>query len=350
MGSPLFYTRKDEISDVRMRRPHVVVLGAGASRAACPNGDRGGRPLPLMADFSACLGLENFLVARGLDPRANFEDLYSGLHEAGRFDLTAELARLVEDYFDALRLPVAPTVYDHLVMSLRGTDLVATFNWDPLLLQAYRRAPRGLDKPRLAFLHGNVAIGYCDVDERTGVIGAECSACGEPFRRMPLLYPIRSKDYAADPAIAAHWELFRSELGTAFMVTVFGYSGPKTDAEAIDAMGSAWGDWSTRSLEQFAFITLQTDAEISEAWTRFIHTHHYEVHGDFHDSWIARHPRRTGEAYLAQYLDARFVEENPAPFDVDLGELQRWFLRLAEAEGADREPPRPQRRDPRRGR
>lgn len=315
-----------------MERPHVVILGAGASRAACPRGDRSGRSLPLMADFSACLGLDEVLRSWGLDPSANFEEVYSGLHDAGRLDQTAELARVVEDYFGSLQLPDEPTVYDHLIMGLRETDLIATFNWDPLLLQAFQRAPRWLSKPRLAFLHGSVAIGYCDADERTGVVGTECAVCAKPFRRMPLLYPVGNKDYATDPAIAAHWDLFRFELNKAFMVTVFGYSGPKTDAEAIGAMGAAWGDLSERSMEQFAFINFQTDDEIAEAWQRFIHTHHYEVHRDFHQSWIARHPRRTGEAYIAQYIEAKFIDNNPAPPEIDIDELQRWHLRFSAAE------------------
>jgi hypothetical protein len=83
-------------------------------------------------------------------------------------------------YFGALQLPEKPTIYDHLIMGLRETDLIATFNWDPLLLQAFQRAPRWLSKPRLAFLHGSVAIGYCDTDERTGVV------CGSACKRNPV--------------------------------------------------------------------------------------------------------------------------------------------------------------------
>src|SRR4051794_26896985 len=75
---------------------------------------------------------------------------------------------------------------------------------------------------------------------------------------------------------------------------------PKTDAEAIDAMSSAWGKPAERALEETDFITLQSQEEVRDAWKRFIHSHHYEVTDDFFDSWIAQHPRRTGEAYLAQ--------------------------------------------------
>jgi len=35
---------------------HTFILGAGASRAAFPNGDKFGRALPLMCDFVDVLG------------------------------------------------------------------------------------------------------------------------------------------------------------------------------------------------------------------------------------------------------------------------------------------------------
>ena len=41
------------------QRPDVVILGAGASGAALPNGDGSGRPIPVMKDLVALTGLEN---------------------------------------------------------------------------------------------------------------------------------------------------------------------------------------------------------------------------------------------------------------------------------------------------
>jgi hypothetical protein len=46
---------QEEIDQVVMQRPHVVVSGAGASRANCPNGDAKGRVLPLVNDFAQVL-------------------------------------------------------------------------------------------------------------------------------------------------------------------------------------------------------------------------------------------------------------------------------------------------------
>jgi Arm DNA-binding domain len=79
---PTLYTAIDEIADTQVQRPHVVVLGAGASLAAFPKGDRLGRRLPVMKDFVNVVGLQPVLAAHGLGDRAdeNFEDLYSDLH------------------------------------------------------------------------------------------------------------------------------------------------------------------------------------------------------------------------------------------------------------------------------
>lgn len=328
----LIYSRDQEVSELRMERPHVVILGAGASRAACPNGDKNRRPLPVMADFSHLLGLTRLFKVWSIDPDRNFEDTYSDLYESGATEKLQQLNERVEDYFGSLELPDHPTVYDYLVLSLRETDLIATFNWDPLLLQAYRRHPTRFRRPKLAFLHGNVLAGYCSTDEVTGWAGVPCGRCGEPLSRTPLLYPVRHKNYAEHGSIAVQWDLLKHEMRHAFMFTIFGYGGPKTDQKAIDAMSDAWGSPSDRALEETDFITLQSEDDVSEVWSRFIHSHHYDVTDDFFKSWLAKHPRRTGEAYLAQYIYAKFVEGNPPPADASFEDLWTWYDRLLPAE------------------
>ena len=64
----------------------------------------------------------------------------------------------------------------------------------------------------------------------------------------------------------------------------------------------------------------------------FIHTHHYEIHTDFYNSWIANHPRRSGEAYWNQYMEACFIENNPIPRTNDFDELWSWYRPLIDAE------------------
>lgn len=306
-----------------MFRPHVVILGAGASRAAFPKGDANGKPLPLMADLVDALGLRTQLIEWDIDPDQGFEDVFSELYERNASTEIATLEAAVESYFRDMRLPEQPTIYDHLLLSLRENDLVASFNWDPLLVLAYRRNGAVARLPRVAFLHGNVATGYCAADRVKGYARGRCSRCGQPFQRVPLLYPIGRKDYASHEFIAAEWSELKANLKHAFMLTVFGYSAPKSDKEAIGAMSKAWGTPAKRNLEQTAFITL--DSDVGRRWKRFIHSHHYEVQSDFYESWIANHPRRTGEAYFNQYFEVKFLHNNPIPRHADFPELWEWF-------------------------
>jgi hypothetical protein len=234
---------EQEVAQVSMKRPHVVVLGAGASRAVCAHGDKNGKALPLMRDLAESLGLNDLLTRWGIDPKQNFEETFSDLYEQGEIDKVEVLQKTVQNYFEQLELPDQPTIYDHLLLSLRGKDLVATFNWDPLLLQAYRRnRPAGLSLPRLAFLHGNVAVGYCEQDRETGPATGRCSHCGNSYTRARLLYPVRQKNYSDNVFIANEWNLLKRGLENAFWITIFGYSGPATDQVAIAAMKAAWGD------------------------------------------------------------------------------------------------------------
>src|SRR5690606_17753992 len=61
-------------------RPHIVLLGAGASKAAFPNGDKKGRQLPLMPDFIETVGMEALAEKTGIPwQQRNFEDFYNDL-------------------------------------------------------------------------------------------------------------------------------------------------------------------------------------------------------------------------------------------------------------------------------
>ena len=125
MSSEFERSADEEIADVRMGRPHVVVLGAGASRATCESGDKSGKALPLMLDFVDIVGLRPLLERWGVDPNQNFEEVFSALYESGERARVEELQRLTREYFGRLALPDTPTIYDHLVLSLRDKDLIA---------------------------------------------------------------------------------------------------------------------------------------------------------------------------------------------------------------------------------
>jgi hypothetical protein len=116
------------------------------------------------------------------------------------------------------------------------------------------------------------------------------------------------------------------------VLTVFGYAAPQSDAEAVELMSSAWGNVSERNMEQVELIDIRGEDELRRTWSRFIHTHHYDISRDFYNSWIGSHPRRTGEAWWAQFFEAKFISKNRIPQPESLGQLQEWFAPLLAAE------------------
>ena len=154
----------NEYQRLMKNRPHVVILGAGATMAAIPDGDKNGKKSSVMNGFIEALRMTEILKGIKLKTSSNnLEDIYSELHGRPECDsIREELDRRIREYFSGLELPSQPNIYDLLLLALRKKDLVATFNWDPLLLQAYQRACKLTnDLPNMAFLHGNVLVGYC---------------------------------------------------------------------------------------------------------------------------------------------------------------------------------------------
>lgn len=334
---PREVTAEEEIAQISVGKPHVLLLGAGASRAAMPNGDKHGRPVPLLRDVAVELDLFRYfppeLTALAQD---DFEAAYSRLVAAGGRTV-GEINALVAGFFAQLELPDEPNLYDMMHLALRQKDAIFTFNWDPFLLQSRirlaRHGARGF--PSLFFLHGNVMAGFCKEDQNSGLHGRSCSFCGKPFEPSPLLFPVETKNYQDGGLIEREWKAVREYLEQCFMLTIFGYSAPRTDVEAVALLQGGWGDPEQRQMEQTELINRpgsDHDA-LREIWAPFIHSHHYEIHDDFFDSWLARHPRRSGEAYWNQYIEAGFIDDNPVPQGLgSIDELVTWFTPLFEAE------------------
>lgn len=327
---------EEEIADTSAKRPHVVLLGAGASKAALPNGDRNGLAVPLLRDVAADLGLADEFPKDLRDlASTDFEAAYSRVVESG-VDVVA-LDEAVRGYFAKLELPDKANLYDLVHLCLREKDAIFTFNWDPFLLRSrIRLAKLGVSKfPALFFLHGNVLVGFCVEDGISGVVGDHCRTCGKPFVPSKLLFPVEKKNYNDDPFIKREWEAVQAYLGAAFMLTAFGYSAPTTDIEAVDLLKRGWGTPAKRNMEQMEIINRPGSShdELAKKWQPFIHTHHFEIHDLFFESWMANHPRRTGEAYFNQYWRAQFIDNNPVPQNTaDLAELVAWFEPLMAVE------------------
>lgn len=323
------WSKKEEIKTVSMKRPHVVILGAGASYAAFPNGDKDGKKLPLMSNFVEILKLEDLLKENNISPPYNdFEAIYSDIvADPKKQSLTLEVEQRIQNYFYSLKLPDKPTLYDHLVLSLREKDVIATFNWDPFLTQAVMRNLHIIEKPPIIlFLHGNVTYAYCPDCKKGFPTKNSCIECGKSLETAPLLYPVKEKNYQTHPVIKAHWSGFEHYIKYAWAITVFGYSAPKTDIDAVSIMKKAWGNVTERNLEQTEIIDIQKEDALIATWEPFIHTHHYDIRRSFYDSLIAKFPRRSGEALWAQLMECKWLDPQEFPKNADFFDLYEYIL------------------------
>lgn len=332
-------TIEQEINNRLRREPHVLLLGAGASYAALPNGDKNGKTIPLLREVARNLNLIKYFPNELKDLSIeNFELAYSKLHDKNDLKNLNLINKKVNDYFSTLELPDEPNLYDTINLSLRKKDVIATFNWDPFLMQSrIRLAKLGItqDFPRLIFLHGNVTVGYCKKDKTAGLNNKYCSKCGKIFKPSQLLYPVLNKNYQENAFIKSQWDEIQFFLKICYMFTVFGYGAPKTDVEAVTLLKNGWGDPNLRNMEQTEIVNKKgSDHEsLEKKWKPFIHSHHFDIFDSFYDSFIANHPRRSIEAYWNQYWEAKFISNNSVPKKFEnFKQLKEWFQPLINAE------------------
>ena len=314
---------------------HIVLLGAGTSRAAFPNGDATGLKLPVMDDLVEILGLQPLIVKTGLDvgPEKNFELIYSQLaSEHKHASIVEAIERRVDEYFSSLSLPDRATIYDCLLLSLRPTDAVLSFNWDPFLFDAYQRNREAVRLPMIFFLHGNVRIGACTDHDIWGARNTLCSNCSRFFTDVPLLYPIQKKNYSANRYTQASWEVAKTLLDEAFTLTIFGYGAPTSDVDAIELLKRAWLTTNSRNMERIEIIDIAPQTLIHDRWSPFTPTLHYNVQTDFQESRIARWPRRTCESSFYPMTQGIPCEDFRLPNTDSLEELQTYAAVIAQHE------------------
>lgn len=286
-----------------MRR-HTVILGAGATIAAIPNGDRNGKKSSVMNGLIEKLHLQDILKDVRLNTTSNnLEDIYSELHSRPECrEIIQELEKRLYDYFASLELPDEPTIYDFLVLSLTEKDVIATFNWDPLLIQAYVRCHRFTDNlPHILCLHGNVAMGFCAKHREFGTTDAECPVCGEILPPTKLLFPIKEKDYTSDAYIKGCWDSIEVAIEESGTLTIFGYSAPSSDTGAVALLKKAWGNLDDRLLEEVSVIDIMEEDVMLEKWKDFIYSHHYRYRNNFFESYLGMFPRRSSEMIFATF-------------------------------------------------
>lgn len=306
--------------------PHVVILGAGASKAAFPSGDKYGKKVPLMNDLIKVLGLEKSISKHGLKEYiGNFELLYSNICEnSDLVDLKELINKKVEKYFKGFTIPDTTTLYDYLILSLKEKDLIATFNWDPFLLQAYRRNIKVGNLPKIAFLHGNVYLGVCEKDKALGYLDCLCNKCGNKLNPIELLFPIAHKDYNNNTIIKSQWDMLSFYLDFSYYLTIFGYSAPKSDVEAIEIMKKAWKGNESVNLAQIEVIDIKEREEIIKNWEEFTVGEHYGIRQSLKESWLWHFPRESGEALFDATLQNSPIKSFPFEENSNLEVVQEF--------------------------
>lgn len=292
-----------EFEELCKNRPHVVILGAGASKATIPNGDKNNKPISCMDGFLKNLGLNHLLNNLNLETKSdNLEDIYSEIYEKSKKDdkfkcVKESIETDIFNYFNDFEIPDTPTIYDYLLLSLRNKDLVASFNWDPLIIQAgnrliQRRVIRSDELPKIIFLHGNVCA---TINKNTNRYVLLNKFLPLPDLEKPkLLYPTKHKNYSSDLLISESWRMLRSYLKRAYILTFFGYSAPKSDHDAIEVIKNAWNSFGAeKGIEEIEIIDIANRNDIYKNWEEFISSQHFHIVDNLFDSFLGKYPRRT---------------------------------------------------------
>lgn len=306
--------------------PHVVILGAGASKAAFPKGDDKGKAVPVMCELIDYLNLGPVLKSYNVYYEdIDFESMYDDLVTSGNYpELVKEIKGRVQEYFSQLSLPERATIYDYLVLSLREKDLIASFNWDPFLALAWHRNSRAVKLPKMVYLHGNVEIAACLECHVKDFKGNICQKCQNPFTSTPLLYPVKQKNYNAHPFIEAEWNELRLFFKHAYFLTIFGYAAPETDVEARGLLLDAWKDNPTFELAQIEIIDKKPQKQLTKTWKEFFCRDHYGISKSIWHSYLFHYPRRSCEAFAMATLQLSPWKDNPFPRTTSLSKLQKW--------------------------
>jgi len=297
-----------EFIEHKKRQSHLFILGAGATVATIPNGDRNGKKSPVMDGFLNKIGRTDLLEGIKLETKNNnIEDIYSELHDKPEYEEKVhEIEKAIKDYFKDLLLPDIPTLYDYLILSLRSKDCIATFNWDPLLIQAYNRVNRIThDLPEMLFLHGCVAVGLCkDCHRYTPIQNIICPECGKPLSRPKLMFPVRNKNYNDDIYIKHAWQRLEYYLKTAGLLTIWGYGAPESDTKAKKMMEKAFST-TPKFLDSIEIIDIADKDKLIDRWQEFSKetNFHINIHKSLLDSYLAEFPRRSIEGYVKRNLE-----------------------------------------------
>jgi len=160
-----------------------------------------------------------------------------------------------------------------------------------------------------------------------------CDQCGKTLVPSRLLFPVEKKNYGDDRFISSQWDAAREYIKRAAIVTIFGYSAPATDKEAMAIFTEAWKvvDPEKKPVERVELIDIKDHEELARQWSPFAFFDHYDIRRSFYESRLAHFPRRTCEALAYEGVDGHFVE--PIPWAGCLEGIRNTLADLIAAEG-----------------
>ncbi len=296
------------IIDSMRSRPHLFILGAGATKATIPNGDKYGRESPVMENFLQKMGINGLLKNVILETSSNnIETIYSELVEKPEYaNVVTKIEDSIVSHYQQMKIPDSPTLYDYLLISLRKKDCVATFNWDPLLIQAYNRVNKiTTDLPEILCLHNCVEVGLCENCKYFEPLRNKvCPRCGKKFKMPRLMFPVKNKSYTQDIFIQEQWKAFNGYLQNACIITIWGYSAPDSDMDAKSMMLKAFSS-TFRKLDQIEIIDIADESILKDKWHSFVHetNYHLNIHTALLNTLIAEFPRRSIEGYTKRFIE-----------------------------------------------
>ena len=304
---------QNSISSAMRIRPHLFILGAGATKATIPKGDKYGRQSPVMENFLDEIGLQGLLENITLNTKShNIETIYSELIDRPEYSGTiAKIEKSIISHYRQMQIPDEPTLYDYLILSLRNKDCIATFNWDPLLIQAYNRVNKiTKDLPEMLFLHSCVEVGLCEECKRYAPLSNKyCPNCGNKYIMPKLMYPVSNKNYSQNIFIKDQWQKFDDYIQRAGIITIWGYSAPSSDIDAKERMLKAFSR-TFRKLDQIEIIDIADECILVDKWKPFIEetNFHLGIYQNLFDSIIAEFPRRSVDGYTKRNIDGWWGE------------------------------------------
>ena len=289
-----------------------------------------------MADLARVIGLHEVLQRNGVSSSgSDFEMVYQALvAEPSKKPVAEEVQQAIRSYFAEIQIPTGTTLYDELLLSLRPTDVIATFNWDPLLAQAYKRNRELVLLPRILFLHGNVELGACIEHQQKGFLEHSCPTCHQALAPQKLLYPIAEEEYELDPLIANEWIEFRDTIEEAYLITIVGYAAPQSDVAARTAMLETWRSNPSRDFGEIMIVDIKSRSEVQTSWGEFFVRDHYGISEHLRRTWLFNHPRRSCDHFAMATLQQRPCTNQPLPEFSELADLQEYARKLMEEERA----------------